>query len=128
MTLARIYVDGQNWEFMGEVTDKFLPFTNTLAASRSGRIYATSEAKPRMLTVEEIKVNPDEVEEIEAFLIECSTKRMNITVSLDADCASGEQEFIYLNCLLSGDPEHGMFARKISGFEVGYEDRIVKGI
>ena len=42
MAIARLYIDGEAWEIMGNVVDSFLPYSNTVEASRSGKIYATT--------------------------------------------------------------------------------------
>lgn len=124
MSIARFYVDGESWEIMGNVADSFLPYTNSLEASRSGRVYATTETKVKTLKVDEIKAEPDEFQAIADFLSNCASKRFACTVVFDEDCGEGFTEYHYTNCLLSGEPEFSIFEKKISGFEVGYEQRI----
>lgn len=126
MARARLYVDGETWEIMGNVVDSFLPYSNSLEASRSGRIFSTTETKVRMLTVDDVKLDVDEFEDIAAFLQECASKRFSVTVAIDEDCGDGSTEFHYLNCLIQGEPSFSIFEKKISGFEVGYEDRIAQ--
>lgn len=128
MATARLYVDGEGWEIVGNITDNFLPYTNTLEASRSGRIYATTEPKPRTVTVDDIKVELDEFEDVVDFLESCkaSNNRFAMTVAIGEDCDDGFMEYHYIGCLISGDPSFSLFERKISGFEVGYEQRIIK--
>ena len=91
MTTARLYVDGETWEIMGNVVDSFLPFTNSLSASRSGKLYANTEAKPKMVKVDEIKVTPDEFLLVEDFFKACAGKRFNLTIAYGEDCDDGFQ-------------------------------------
>ena len=71
MAIARIFVDGEAWEIMGNVQDNFLPYTNEVNASRSGRIFATTESKARMLKVDTIKATPAEFPDVIAFFETC---------------------------------------------------------
>lgn len=124
MSVARFYVDGENWEIMGNVVDKFLPYTNSLEASRSGRIFSNTETKVRTVSVDDIKLDTSEFEAIESFLVNCSSKRFNVTLSIDEDCPETAAEFNYLNCIIEGEPEYSPFEKKISNFSFGYEDRV----
>lgn len=132
MALARLYVDGQTWEIMGNVTDSFLPYTNTVEASRSGKIYATTESRVRTVAVDDVKLNIDEFDEIQAYFTTCGSKRFNVTVAINEDCgpgtigAEGLIEYHYINCLLQGEPEFSLFERKIGNFEFAYEARFIR--
>lgn len=126
MAIARLYVEGQPWEIMGNVVDSFLPYTNTVEASRGGKIYATAESRVRTVAVDDVKLDPSEFDAIQVFFSTCSSKRFSVTVALDEDCEDGALEYIYLGCLLQGEPEFSLFERKISNFEFGYTQRIIK--
>lgn len=128
MAIARLYVDGESWEIMGNVVDNFLPYSNTIEASRAGRIYATSEAKVKTLSVDDVKLDITEFPDIVEFFESCtaSTNRFNVTVAIGEDCSEGFVEYHYTGCLIQGEPEFSLFEKKISGFEVAYETRIVK--
>lgn len=129
MSQAQLFVDGTNWDFMGEVTDSFSAYTNNLQASRSGQIYIESETKVKMLKIDEIKVRRNEAQAVQNFLNECSSKVMTITVFYDSDCPDDSgTEVTYLGCRLSGEQEHMAFGDKITGFEVGYEQRIEREV
>ncbi len=127
--LARLYVDGESWEIMGNVVDNFLPYSNTLNPSRGGKIYATTEAKVRTVTVDEIKLELNEFDDIVKFFESCqaSTNKFSVTVSIAEECKDGAMEYIYTNCLIQGEPNFSLFEKKIDGFEFGYENRIIKG-
>lgn len=128
MSTARLYVEGESWEIMGNVTDSFLSYENTLEASRSGKVYGSTEAKVKTVSVDEIKVNLDEFEEIVAFFDSCkaSTNYFSVTVAIGEDCDDGFFEYVYTNCLVQGSPEFSLFEKKIENFEFGYESRTVK--
>lgn len=128
MTTARLYVDGEAWEISGNVTDSFLPYSNTIEASRSGRVYATTEARARLVTVENIMADLDEFADVVAFFESCaaSTTRFNVTVAFGEDCADGFTEYHYTGCLVSGEPEYSLFERRITSFEFAYEARVIK--
>lgn len=127
MATARLYVDGQSWEISGEVKDSFLPYENTLEASRSGKIYATTEARARMVTVDTIYCQVDEFDDIVKFFESCkaSTNGFTVTVAIGEDCQE-PYEVIYTGCLINGTPEFSMFSKKIESFEFGYSGRTVK--
>lgn len=128
MSTARLYVEGESWEIMGNVTDSFLPYENSLEASRSGKIYATTEAKVRTVEVDEIKIDLTEFADIVAFFESCkaSTTRFSVTVAIGEECDEGFIEYIYTNCLIQGTPEFSLFERKVENFEFGYEARTIK--
>ena len=132
MAIARLYIDGQNFEIMGNVVDKFSAYNNTLEASRSGKIYATTESTVRIVKVDDVKLDISEFDEIRSFFSTCGSKRFNVTVSINEDCASavaGEDGYIehhYINCIIQGEPEFSIFERKISNFEFGYESCIIR--
>lgn len=131
MALARLYVDGEPWEIMGNVTDSFLPYSNKVEASRSGKIYATTESRVRTVKVDDVKLNIDEFDAIQAYFSTCGSKRFNVSVALNEDCALGAvgaeeaMEYHYINCLLQGEPEFSLFERKIGNFEFAYEARVI---
>lgn len=130
MALARIYVDGEPWEIMGNVTDSFLPYTNTVESSRSGKIYATTESRVRTVSVDDVKLNIDEFDAIQNYFTTCGSKRFNVSIAINEDCpgaltGDGAIEYIYLNCLLQGEPEFSLFERKIGNFEFAYESRVI---
>lgn len=132
MAIARVYIDGEPWEIMGNVVDSFLPYTNSVEASRSGRNYATTESRVRTLAIDDVKLDISEFENIQLFFTGCGSKRFNVTVAINEDCgpglagADGYIEYHYINCLLQGEPEFSLFERKIGNFEVAYEARIIR--
>ena len=131
MALARIYVDGEPWEIMGNVTDSFLPYTNSVESSRSGRIYATTESRVRTVSVDDVKLNIDEFDEIQNYFTTCGSKRFNVSVAINEDCpggidgSEGAIEYHYISCVLQGEPEFSLFERKIGNFEFAYEARYI---
>lgn len=127
MAIARLYVDGESWEISGEVKDSFLPYENSLEASRSGKLYANTESRARMVTVDTIYCQLDEFEEIVKFFESCnaSTNGFTVTVAVGEDCQE-PYEIIYTGCLINGTPEFSMFSKKIESFEFGYSGRAIK--
>ena len=89
MAIARLYIDGEAFEIMGNVTDSFLPYSNTIEASRSGKIYATTEARVRTVKVDDVKLDISEFDEIQSFFSNCGSKRFNMTVAINEDCGPG---------------------------------------
>lgn len=129
MAIARLYVDGEPWEIMGNVTDNFLGYSNTVEASRTGRPYVTTESKVRTVAVDTVKLDIREFDQIVEFFDTCSAKRFNVTVAFNEDCpddADGFTEYHYVNCVLQGEPEFSPFERALSNFEFAYETRIVQ--
>jgi len=124
MASGQVFIDGQPWEIMGNVTDKFTSFINEAEASRSGRVFVKSEAKAKMLSVDSVKVDPQDFEDLVAFFSTCGSRRFTLTVVLDDDCDDGSLTIDYLNAFLVGEPEFSIFERTISGFEVAYETRV----
>lgn len=127
MAIARLYVDGESWEISGDVKDSFLPYENSLEASRSGKIYATTEARARTVSVDTIFCQLEEFDQIVKFLEGCnaSTNGFTVTVAIGEDCQE-PYEVIYTGCLISGTPEFSPFNKKIESFEFGYSNRTVK--
>ena len=127
ITLANgnIFVDGESWEIKGNVTDKFLAYSNTLEASRGGKLYASTETAVKMVSVDEIKLDLNEFEDIAAFFQGCkaSSTKFTATVAIADDCDEGSLEYVYTGCLMQGEPEFSFFEKKITGFEFGYEKR-----
>jgi len=132
MAIARLYIDGEAWEIMGNVVDSFLPYSNTVEASRSGKIYATTESRVRTVKVDDVKLDISEFDAIQQFFTGCGSKRFNVTVAINEDCAPGLAgpdgyiEYHYVNCLLQGEPEFSLFERTVKNFEFGYEARIIR--
>jgi hypothetical protein len=130
MALARLYIDGEPWEVMGNVVDSFLPYTNSVEASRGGRIYASTESRVRTVSVDDVKLDINEFEAIANFFSGCGNKRFNVTVALNEDCPAdlenGYTEYHYVDCLLQGEPEFSIFEKKVSNFEFGYGQRIIR--
>jgi hypothetical protein len=127
MANAVVIINGDQIEFMGDITISPLPYTNTAEASRSGRVFTTSEAKPRTLTIEGIKVDLSEIKRFTQFFETCGTKRFTLTVVIDEDCAEedgGANRYHFVNCVLQGEFEAALFGRSVSGFEVAYEQCI----
>lgn len=127
MATARLYVDGEAWEISGDVTDSFLPYENTLEASRSGKIYATTEARARTVSIDNIFCQLDEFNDIVKWFESCtaSTNGFAVTIVIGEDCEE-PVEYIYTGCLISGTPEFSLFNKKIESFEFGYSGRTVK--
>lgn len=127
MAIARLYVDGESWEISGDVKDSFIPYENSLEASRSGKIYATTEARARTVSVDTIFCQLDEISDIVKFFESCtaSTNGFTVTVAIGEDCAE-PYEVIYTGCLISGTPEYSLFNKKIESFEFGYSNRTIK--
>lgn len=127
MAIARLYVDGESWEISGDVKDSFLPYENSLEASRSGKIYATTEARARTVSVDTIFCQLEEFDQIVKFLEGCnaSTNGFTVTVAIGEDCTE-PYEVIYTGCLISGTPEFSPFNKKIESFEFGYSNRTIK--
>lgn len=127
MATARIYVDGESWEISGDVKDSFLPYENSLEASRSGKVYATTEAKVRTVSVDTIFCQLDEFDDIVKWFESCeaSTNGFTVTIAIGEDCQE-PYEYIYTGCLLNGAPEFSLFNKKIESFEFGYSNRTVK--
>jgi hypothetical protein len=124
MGVSQLQIDGQTWEIMGNITSDFLPYTNTVEASRSGKLFTTSEAKAKTVTVENIMLDPNEFSVIKAYFSQCGSKRFNVTVSKDQDCGTGSVQHNYINCVLSGEPKYSLFENKMSDFEFAYETHI----
>ena len=129
MSYARFIIDGQDWEFAGDIEDKFLPYSNTLSATRSGRIYSESQPAVRTVTVGDIMADPAEFAIIEDFFKNCGSRRFVVTIVLGEDCGvdNGSARYIYTGCLIDGDsPTVNMISKKVSDFAFGYEDRTYK--
>ena len=133
MTIARIYIDGDALEIIGNVTDKFLKYSNELMASRGGRIYASTESKVPTVTVENLMFDNDEYPPFEQFLNSCSSRRFNCTVEfLNDGCGDAVSaaiaglEYNYIDCIIQGEPEYSFAERKISGFEFGYSRLVTR--
>ncbi len=126
MSSAIIYINGEDIEFMGNVTDKFLPYTNTNEVSRSGKVYTTTEAAVRTVTVENLMFEIAAYAEFKTFIAQCGSKKFNVSMVFDEDCAAdlanGNKTVHYTGCVLQGEPEYSYFERKITGFEFAYSD------
>ena len=127
MAFARLIIDGEDLDFMGDIEDKFLGYTNTASASRSGRNYIESQPTPRMVSVGDIMANPDDLERIEDFFTNCGERRFTATIALSDGCDSpidGASRIHYINCVLEGDsPTANLITKKVSDFEFSYERR-----
>lgn len=133
MALARLYIDGEPWEIMGNVTDSFLKYSNDLQAARSGRIYPSTESRVPTVSVDSVMSDNDEFPLIEAFFNSCSGRRFNVTVEFTSDdCGDtvpgviAGLEYHYLDCLIQGEPEYSIAERQISNFEFGYTRRVTR--
>ena len=130
MSSATIYIDGDALSFMGNVTDKFLPYNNTIEAARDGRIFVTSEAAVKTVSVDDLKIDIEEFPAIKQFFSECGSKKFNVSIVFDEDCASdlgnGNKTYHYIDCIIQGEPEFSIFERKISNFEFGYSRSFIK--
>jgi hypothetical protein len=131
MSISQLIFEGETWEISGNVTDQFIAYTNTVEASRSGKLYTTTESKARMVTVENVMVDPREFTLIKSFFQTCGGRKFNLTVTKNADCATtdglGQLEYHYLNCVLQGELEFSLFENKVSNFEFAYESSIERG-
>lgn len=125
MAIANVFVDGEPWEIMGNVTDEFLNFTNDVEASRSGRIFVKTESKARKLSIDSVKATPQEYKELFAFLSTCGTSRFTLTIVLDAECEDTLTRIDYTNAVIMGDPSMSLFEQTVSGFEVAYEACVI---
>jgi hypothetical protein len=115
---------------MGNIEDDFLPYENKATPSRSGRVYAVTDAKVRTVKVDSVMVDDSEFEAVRDFLSVCSSRRFTVTVDQGTDCGTiaggGSTRTIYTQCLIQGSPTHSKFERKISGFEFAYTDSVIK--
>lgn len=126
MTAARIYIEGFPWEIMGEITDSFLGYTNEAQPTRGNRNYIKSSAKVKMLKIENIMVDPNEQQAFEDYFANCGTKQFPLTVVTGEGCDEGvfNQEVIYRNSAIEGEPEYAVFGNAITGFQVSYEQKV----
>lgn len=132
MALARLYIDGEPWEIMGNVVDSFLKYSNDLQASRGGRIYPSTESRVPTVAVDSVMADNDEFPLIAEFFNSCSGRRFNVMVEFTADDCGGSPpvnilgglEYHYIDCLIQGEPEYSMAERTISNFEFGYSRMI----
>lgn len=126
MTIARIYIEGQPWEIMGNIADSFLGYTNEAMPTRGNRNYIKTTAKTKTLKIDNIMVNPAEQQAFEDYFSSCGTKRFPLTVVTGEGCDEDEfsQEVIYRQAALEGDPEYSIFDNTITGFQVSYEEKV----
>lgn len=129
MAFARLIIDGQDWEFAGDIEDKFLGFSNTLSATRSGKVYAESQPSVKTVSVGDIMADPSEFEVIEDFFKTCGTRKFVVTVVIGEDCdvGNGRARYIYTGAVIDGDsPTINFITKKVSDFSFGYETRTFK--
>lgn len=130
MAFARLIIDGEDIEFAGDVTDKFLGFSNTNSASRSGRLYTDSQATPKVVEISDIMADPTDLERLKAFFETCGTKRFVVTIVVNDQCADpteGRARYIYTGAVLEGDsPTANLMTKKVSDFSFAYELRTPK--
>lgn len=130
MAFARLIIDGEDINFAGDIEDKFLGFTNTNTAARSGALYTESQASVKMVSVSDVMANPAELERLKAYFADCGTRAFIVTIVLDENCGDtsvGRARYIYTGCRLEGDsPTVNLITKKVSDFAFAYENVTAK--
>ena len=130
MAFARLIIDGEDINFAGDVEDKFLGYSNTTTASRSGANYVESQPTPKMVSIGDILANPAELERFAEFFANCGTRRFVVTIVIADNCAGpndGAARYIYTGCVIEGDsPTANLITKKVSDFAFTYETRTPK--
>ncbi len=124
-----MFIEGENWEIKGDVEFDLTHIEQKLEASNSGAIFGTSEATPKIASVDEIKANPKDIPKIIAFFTSCKalSEKFTVTMVFAGECNNGASELIFSGCLINGKPKYSINEKKIDGFEFGFEKVTPKG-
>ena len=124
MANAYILIDGDRFEFMGEVTVDFLGYENSVEFSRGGVSYPTSTTRPKRVSVESLKFDLGDLAGLMEFMQSCRARsdKFVATVVFDDECDAAQGgRWDFFGCLLEGTPTAALYARTITGFSFTYE-------
>lgn len=123
---AQIYINGGLLDFMGEVFDDFMTKTVQPQLSRGGLIYSKIEARTATIEVTDVKVAPQDYDQLIEFLNGCEAcfDGFALTLVMDDSCdpaLAGRWDFFGVR--IASQPRLSFFGQEISSLTFAYERR-----